>query len=821
MLIVLKEGNKVTRKIITEKKIEFSIDDECYENKVITVLCAGYEVNITSCNVYDRIKINDYLLENQIRKITISGFDKMSLERENNEKIIYFVKDDDETHIKKIESEKKLPFVIPEYTTYPKYTAMMAILAAYCQEKIWIYNNFILLWADIWVETYEYWSDFKFGNENIKNEFCPLIQKIKLKEHFFDECNFIEKIKFGIDKGIYFCLSLDMLEIDEWWGNTSFREHCSHQSTIYGYDDINKIFLVADFFQKKYKFIKVPYNKLQKAYFMGWDNKSKMVQNYVPDEIFLYKFQEYEIRTDIIKNMIKDFIFSQDNYYFDYLNLYKCGNVAYGFEFFKRILIHINNCLFNKQNLDVRPFQLLYEMNSIMADRIKYLIKKRILTQECVSDMVNFEKLANSSSIIVTLVMKYKISRNKKLVSKIKNKFTKLVDEEKEAFINIYSILEDKEKVDLLKNNEFFIDTLQRHKVQGGKMVSVEVEKNVQLMRNIEQTLKMKLDNIDLLLDNCKTSVTSEIYTDNYYVDVFPYEKERFGRLLNGKKINKTQVENGIQYFGFDKENRLICNSLMEDELVGYNTMTHYIYLYEDKNIIKVMIYENKERNCFELGHVWVLINNDNKPATEFYYGKNMVRNISLFQYEKELLIKVKVISFRGINNLKTDWSEYNNWEERYYYDNENLRQIVNIKGGRIENVYPKYGKKEYNNYNFKILFQKILKRGLNIISETNRKINLVIASWNEIEQKMEIYLGFRDILEEILFKEIAHPYGDYIAEYNSQQITLNILREVVYELMQDTDELGILCENVTLRIIAKEFKREEKIRRNNINSLI
>ena len=81
-----------------------------------------------------------------------------------------------------IEKSKKLPFVIPKYSTYPKYTAILGILTAYNNEEAWIYNNYILLWAYIWIESREYWTDFKYGNEKIKKDFCPMIQVERVKK---------------------------------------------------------------------------------------------------------------------------------------------------------------------------------------------------------------------------------------------------------------------------------------------------------------------------------------------------------------------------------------------------------------------------------------------------------------------------------------------------------------------------------------------------------------------------------------------------------------------------------------------------------------
>ena len=161
---------------------------------------------------------------------------------------------------------------------------------AYNQEKAWLYNNFILLWAYIWVETREYWTDFKFGNENIRKDFCPMIRIKQIEKGKLNKNNIIKTITEGIDKGKYFFLLLDMYYIDEWWNKKNNKYHCTHQSLIYGYNSKEKVFYIADFFMKRYKSIVISYDLLMTSYISGLSERSEMSEKYITDEVFEYNY---------------------------------------------------------------------------------------------------------------------------------------------------------------------------------------------------------------------------------------------------------------------------------------------------------------------------------------------------------------------------------------------------------------------------------------------------------------------------------------------------------------------------------------------------
>lgn len=174
MLLIVRENNKNIKKYINPEVVLVG-DFKEETKKIFQVYYDNDFVEIQIKFDESNIIVNGTNVEKNIKDIKVDHNSNVIIKNKKNTvemKIEFTGKVEllDDVNI------KQLPFVIPKYATYPKYTAILGILMAYNQEKAWLYNNFILLWAYIWVETREYWTDFKFGNENIRKDFCPMIR---------------------------------------------------------------------------------------------------------------------------------------------------------------------------------------------------------------------------------------------------------------------------------------------------------------------------------------------------------------------------------------------------------------------------------------------------------------------------------------------------------------------------------------------------------------------------------------------------------------------------------------------------------------------
>ncbi|WP_370749206.1 hypothetical protein [Eubacterium sp.] len=149
--------------------------------------------------------------------------------------------------------------------TYPYFTGLVAILDAFNKRDMWIYNKFILFWIFNFVYFNEYWIDFKFGNEEIQEEFCKQIRKEEIYRKDVD--NILEFVKENIDAKKYIFVSIDVYYIDEWWRPWEDNMHIKHQVLVTGYEPSERTVFVTDFMgNNKYETVKMSYDDFVVAY---------------------------------------------------------------------------------------------------------------------------------------------------------------------------------------------------------------------------------------------------------------------------------------------------------------------------------------------------------------------------------------------------------------------------------------------------------------------------------------------------------------------------------------------------------------------------
>ena len=677
--------------------------------------------------------------------------------------------------------KKILPFVIPKYSTYPKYTAILGILTAFDDEKAWLYNNFILLWAYVWVESREYWTDFKFGNEAIRKDFCPMIQEKKIKKGELNKENLIETIQEKIEKNKYCFFLLDMYYIDEWWMKKKERYHCTHQSLIYGYDCEKKVFYIVDFFKKKYQSISVSYELLVEAYISGLSERSEMSEKYICDEVLKYYNVDYTVDINLIKNQVEDFLLGRDTCRYNFLNLYQRGNVSYGMDFFRIIQTYLNNMRYNNYKLDIRPFRFIGEFNEIMVDRILYLKNENGYKIDCADE--KFMEVAQINKIIVNLILKYNIQRKQEILNLIKNKFEQLTILEQNAIEYLNEIF-NKEKID--KRNE-------------KRKIKLEYDKYKNLVYYEKKIMPLWKDkeNINLNKNN------RYVYSNSYNFDVFPYEYERTGKLVNGEVWAEKKTGKDIHIYGFDKKNRLVIHKLNEAEMTRYTTETYYTYLYKKEMIIKIGRYLEKDTLKIRVGNIRILLLNDEMPYIELYYQGDGLRSITTYNFIKRKLVSTNVIRMEKNVN---DYRKLDSWEERYIYNNDKLKQILVCKDNLRRTIYPQYGVKQLSNYEMKMKIMNCLRTEISKnISENN--IYQIDGIWNLNLQILNIKFKSEKIVTELK----VDLYEGYVAESESNYIIPNIFRECIYEYLQSKNNYTDFS-SILLYVKSDTFVISEKL---------
>ena len=133
-------------------------------------------------------------------------------------------------------------------------------------------------------------------------------------------------------------------------------------------------------------------------------------------------------------------------------------------------------------------------------------------------------------------------------------------------------------------------------------------------------------------------------------------------------------------------------------------------------------------------------------------------------------------------------YRKLDNWEERYVYNNDKLKQILLCKNNSKRTVYPQYGVKQLSNYEMKMKIMNCLRTEIskNILENNIYQIDGI---WNLNLQILNIKFKSEKIVTELK----VDLYEGYVAESESNYIIPNIFRECIYEYLQSKNNYTLL----------------------------
>lgn len=344
----------------------------------------------------------------------------------------------------------KLPFAIPSVKTYPYFTAIMGILEAHNCARIWTYNNYLLLWMFKFIHFNEYWTDFKYGDEEHQKDFCSFLHKKIITREQQKDWDIIDFIYNALQKHQYILVSIDVMYLDDWWTDQENKQHFKHQVLVFGIDLPNDYVLISDFTANgTYRIFSVSLDLFKRAYCdINLDTRNYLKE--FGNDIWLLKFNsstDEQINLRRIRNLCFDALHSKDTYYKSYLwDEHTPSEIAYGMEFYDELLKALNEKRGAEiPSIDLRPFHLLVEYGKVMKERIHYLVEKHITTEELFSLAEQFH---NNSFILRTLVIKLKMSKKECLFETIENYILKLQVINKALLIQLIDLCEKKYEKD-------------------------------------------------------------------------------------------------------------------------------------------------------------------------------------------------------------------------------------------------------------------------------------------------------------------------------------------------------------------------------------
>lgn len=598
--------------------------------------------------------------------LCLSGLNKLVLD----EAEIYIYNDQEEY----AESDAtELPFVVPHYCTYPVFTAIQGILKGHNNELEWIYNNYIQVWADKSMVSRYYWADFKFANEEIREEFCPLIYK---KNGGKIEGDCVEKIKVILRQKYYVIVSIDMFDIDEWWQGDCEKWHAGHQTLIYGYNDSERVFLTADFYSREYKKVKIAYDKFVNAY------TSELSDNDYESIYLKYIPAEYKIDLDLIAGHIQDFLQSKDSVYFNYINISKVNMVSYGLEFIERIKSLILDMNRENEEIDIRPLHIIYEINNIMKKRMQYLVE---------NGYVNYSEKVNGS---IDICCKYSAAIRNVILKHnclIFIRPCKLNDED---------IVERMDKLKILVKEmlELCYENITGQCCYDSDKEQIEdYEINKELLSDSKQLLCEA--NVDKLIDGLNKEVNEQkIYSfKNRDVFMFPFVTEIFWNGDLGEPIQEHEDEMTEITYLFDHNRKMLAHVNLSSQFSDATQKTYMIYKYGEKQIDRYVILEDEETGNRMLSAVDIFLVEDDIIQEYVRTTEDNHNTIGKIEYKNG---KPYIYAFGEMSGDKVLMK----CKDIFYFDDNNtLKQILqrNEATKDVSLVFPKYGVKELDYYYF------------------------------------------------------------------------------------------------------------------------
>ena len=320
--------------------------------------------------------------------------------------------------------KKILSISDPVITSYTKHAHILSIIENYEQVYPWIFSNYIQLYIN---------KDFKYDSNDFYFPYpyelgfadaCKWIQDQKIDKSFIYSKwkSVIDFIIDCIDSNNYVHVMINYFYVPV--SRTYNKNDFYHDILIYGYDSDEEILYFRDFFNsQKYSSAKVSFSDFSNAFSQG-NISSK--EDYLHGMVRLYKFNNdynYKFNIKNITNSIKSYLSGSTPEYWEIYNVGDRENTVFGIEIYTTLKNYIiRQASEGEFNIDIRPFYLLYDHKKIMCLRLKYLDEQGYFNY-CNNErnIIAATEIEVQAKRVVNSVIKYNISKNIDLVSRITN----------------------------------------------------------------------------------------------------------------------------------------------------------------------------------------------------------------------------------------------------------------------------------------------------------------------------------------------------------------------------------------------------------------
>lgn len=317
---------------------------------------------------------------------------------------------------------KVLPTEFPLFTSYPRHANIVSILSHHASFHHWLFMNHIQLHTECSGDV------FYLGfYEPIARQNYPLVDMQKIRKDVIEinEMDVVQFLKNAIDEGYYAYMCVDSYYIEPY--PLFQRLHFAHDMFVFGYNDANASFHIADFLKEnRYYATQASYDQIREAFHSEYDD------SYGFNGIQLLKVNDqakYPFVIDWIILMLEDYAFgySTANRFLTLGDPHVESSV-FGMDIYNELIQFIQQT--SNQYLVMRALHTLSDHKKLMRMRVEFLAAHRYITNpKRIEAFAAIEKLA---LIIRNTYLKNIVQPSEKKRMHVTDLIQQLYDQEKE-----------------------------------------------------------------------------------------------------------------------------------------------------------------------------------------------------------------------------------------------------------------------------------------------------------------------------------------------------------------------------------------------------
>ncbi len=341
----------------------------------------------------------------------------------------------------------KLLLNYPPVNCYLHHAYPLSVAMSHKDFDSWFLSNYIQMEFSHNHNTLNFFTYAICGNSII----CPLLDYNILDLEFLYKTytNIIDFITKSIELGYYVTTYTDEFYIPQRVAYIR-KIHFRHEIMIYGFDLNNEEFNVIGYDDKgNYTETLVSFSQFEASFLNSIKKTNDMILFKPKDSESYNPFYEFDIEN--VKSLLSEYLLSK-NSSARFSTIGNRNNSVYGISIYNELIKYYEAILQDNGELcskkmfdfeddcDIRHFHILYEHKKAMVLRIEYLIKNNYLDSN--NDFKNiFSNLENDAKNGRNSIIKYNISKSKKLISATIDTLQKMYETEKKAIEDLLELL--------------------------------------------------------------------------------------------------------------------------------------------------------------------------------------------------------------------------------------------------------------------------------------------------------------------------------------------------------------------------------------------